>query len=62
MKELDPLATLKTFVAGHPNQRTAAAALGITQSYLSDLVNGRRDLSDQLLAQLGLRRIVVKAS
>ena len=61
MQAIDPLRVLRAFVAHHPNQRTAATALGISQAYLSDLLNARRHLSEKLLAKLGLRQIVVKS-
>ena len=61
MKAVDPLATLRAFVARHANQRDAAAALGISPAYLSDLLNERRDLSQKLLAKLGLKQIVIKS-
>lgn len=60
MKVVDPVAVLKQFVLTHPNQRAAAAALGISQAYLSDLLNARRDLSDTVLTKLNLKTIVVK--
>jgi len=53
---------LRAFVAHHPNQRVAAAALDISPAYLSDLLNSRRDLSAKLLTKLGLRQIVVNST
>ncbi len=52
---------LRAFVATHPTQRQAAAALGISPTYLGDILNERRDVSDTVLSKLGLKRIVVKA-
>lgn len=40
-------------------QKAVAEQLGCSSVYVSDLVNGRRDFSDQMLAKLGLRRTVV---
>ena len=57
--EINALERLHKFVAGFPNQRKAADALGITQGYLSDLVNCRRDISPAILEKLGLRRTTV---
>jgi plasmid maintenance system antidote protein VapI len=62
MKPVDPLATLRAFVATHPTQQSAAAALEMSPAYLSDLLNERRDFSAAVLARLGLTQIVVKAS
>ncbi len=58
--EVNALDRLHKFVAKHGTQKAAAAALGITPAYLSDLVNMRRDLSDTILAKLGLRKAVVQ--
>jgi antitoxin component HigA of HigAB toxin-antitoxin module len=60
MKVVDPVQVLRTFVAKYPSQRAAAAALQVSQAYLSDLLNGRRALSANILSQLGLKQIVVK--
>jgi transcriptional regulator with XRE-family HTH domain len=59
MKEIDPLDRLRAFVAKHETQAAAAEALGVSGPYLSDILNRRRDFSDQILKRLGLRRIVV---
>ena len=61
MKELDPRERLKAFVARFPTQKAAAQALGISNVYVSDLLNGRRDINNRMLAKLGLRRTVVEA-
>jgi len=61
MKEIDPLVALNAFIKKHKTQAAAAAELGIARSYLSEIVNGRRDFSDPILEKLGLRRIVVAA-
>ncbi len=61
MKQADPLDVLKRFVAAHPSQREAASALGIKPAYLSDLLNKRREFSDRMLGELGLKQIVVKS-
>jgi plasmid maintenance system antidote protein VapI len=59
--EIDALERLQKFVKRHPTQKDAAAALGITPAYLSDLVNMRRELSNTILAKLGLKRTVVQS-
>jgi hypothetical protein len=61
MKQIDPLERLRAFVAKYPSQAKAAAALEISGPYLSDLLSGRREISDAILGRLGLRRIVVAA-
>lgn len=61
MKEVNPLERLNAFVAKHKTQAAAAEALDVSRPYLSDIINGRRDFSDQVLEKLGLRRVVVAA-
>lgn len=55
---IDPVRELRMFVSQHPTQKTAAKALGISQSYLIDLLHDRRRISDVLLGRLGLTRTV----
>ena len=59
LRELDPVALLKSFVAQYDTQQDAAKALNISPPYLSDLLRGNRQLSDAVLEQLGARRTVV---
>jgi predicted XRE-type DNA-binding protein len=62
MKRHDPATALQAFVDDQhgASQKLAAEALGISQSYLSDLLKGRRRCPDALLVKLGLERIVVR--
>ncbi len=55
--EIDALDRLHRFVERYPNKKAAADALGITPPYLNDLINMRRDISDQMLEKLGLKRV-----
>ena len=59
--EVDAHGHLLKFVDQFETQKVAAKALGVTPAYLSDLVNGRRDLSEKILRKLGLKRAVVKS-
>lgn len=61
MKERNPHDALMALVKQHGTQHAAAKALGVGDVYVSDLLNGRRKFSDEMLAKLGLRRIVVAA-
>lgn len=61
MKERDPREALMALVKQMGTQTAVARSLGIGDSYLSDLLHGRRDFSDEMLAKLGLRRVVVAA-
>ena len=42
-----------------PNASAYAAQIGIHQSYLSDVLNGRRDPGKSILAALGYERVVL---
>jgi plasmid maintenance system antidote protein VapI len=59
-QQINPAERLQAFVAKYPTQRSAAEALEISGPYLSDLLSGRREISDAILARLGLGRIVVE--
>jgi hypothetical protein len=61
MKQVEPLEALERFIAEHGTRREACMALGITPAYLSDILNGRRGFSENILNALGLQRIVVKS-
>jgi plasmid maintenance system antidote protein VapI len=59
-KELNALDALQAFVDQFETQAKAAAALDIQPSYMNDLIHCRRDISDNILKKLGLKRVVVK--
>lgn len=40
------------------DQKTLAERLGVSQSHLSDVLNGRREPADKILTCLGLHRVV----
>jgi len=55
----DPIKVLRRLVKTLGSQRAAAAGLGISVNYMSDLINGRRSCSDRILTKLKLRRVIV---
>lgn len=57
----DPLAVLREMARKAGTQQKLADKLGYTPAYLSDVMNGRRNVTDDMLAKIGLRRVVVKA-
>ena len=59
-KAVDPYEVLDAFVARYETQREAAEVLEISQPYLTDLLQRRRNFSDNMLAKLNLTTIVVK--
>ena len=59
MKTIDAMGALKAHIAKYETQSKAAAALGMSQQLLSQVVNGKIGFSDVLLEKLGLKRIVV---
>ena len=40
------------------SQRALAKELGVSEAYLSDVINGRRDPGRKILKALGLERVV----
>jgi len=59
-KEVNPADVLRAFVNRFPTQRKAAKALNISEPYLSDMLKGNRQVSENILNHLGLRRAVVQ--
>jgi|KBSMisStandDraft_5_1062788.scaffolds.fasta_scaffold2060021_2 plasmid maintenance system antidote protein VapI len=58
--EVNPLDELQAYCNDFKSLNEAAASIGVTKQYLSDVLRNKRDLSDRLLKHLRLRRIVVK--
>ena len=54
--------TLRALVEARGTQAAAARKLGVSESYFSDLLAGRRAPSARVLALLGLRRAVVSTT
>ena len=59
MRPVDLAKRLKDFVTEHGTQKEAAEELGISQSYLSDLIRHARQPGPDILRKLGLRKTVV---
>ena len=57
MPQIDPVDRLRRIVEAHGTQGRAAKALGVSVSYLNDMLQGRRNISDAMLSRLSLRRI-----
>lgn len=60
MKQVDPMLALKRFVQAHPNQRTAASALNISEQHLSHVLSERRKITKRILDVLGITQVNVK--
>ena len=56
-RSIDPLKELQVFVAGFSTKTAAAAALEISAAYLHDMLTEQRNISEPMLAKLGLERI-----
>lgn len=54
--EVEMLDILRAFVREAGTQKAAAIQLGISGMYVSDIVNGRRPISDAVAQKLGYRR------
>jgi plasmid maintenance system antidote protein VapI len=46
-------------VKEHGSQRAYAKHLGVSQAYLSDVINGRRDISKEMAQLLGYKRLTI---
>lgn len=53
---IDPIAVLREMIDKAGSQLSVAAELGVSQSYLSDVLMGRKDPGDKILKPLGLKR------
>lgn len=60
--DVDAAARLRAIVKREGSQRNAAKHLDISEVYICDLLKGRRDFSENILAKLGLRRTVIEAN
>lgn len=60
--ESDALVRFHAFVTACGSQKAAAARLGVTQQYICDILKGRRGLSQLILDELGLKRVVLLVS
>jgi predicted transcriptional regulator len=59
LTEKQMLDVLWDLVAQHGSQKAAADVLGITPSYLSDILQGSRSVSDSLARKIGYIREAV---
>lgn len=55
----DVLLKIREFMAQHKNRKSAAAALGVSCTYLSDVLSGARAPSRKILHVLGLEPVKV---
>lgn len=58
MNESQVLELIKQRANEAGSQKALAETLGVSAPYLSDVINGRREPSENLLSRLGIRRIV----
>lgn len=58
MNEADCVQRLIALIAKHGSQRAAAAEVGITQAYFSDVIQGKRAVGPKVLKYFGLKREV----
>jgi hypothetical protein len=57
MDESQVLARLTKYSKRYKNIREAAASLGISKTYMGDILRGRRPVPDSVLAAIGLERV-----
>lgn len=58
MNEADCVKRLIALIQKHGTQRAAAAEVGITQAYFSDVIQGKRSVGPKVLKYFGLKREV----
>lgn len=58
MNKSDVAIRIHLAVNRYGNQRTMAKAMGISEQYLSDMLRGKREWSEDLLAHVGVERYV----
>lgn len=56
MNKADVSIRIQLAVQRYGNQRTMAKAMGISEQYLSDMLRGTREWSEDLLAHVGVER------
>lgn len=59
MQPSDAMRILKAFVAEHSSMSAAARALGVSPSFLSEVLREDTPISDKVLKGLGLAREVI---
>ena len=60
LETVDPLAILHGMVKTLGGQKQLADKLGYKPPYVSDILHGRRNVTDGLLAKIGLKRVIVR--
>jgi DNA-binding transcriptional regulator YdaS (Cro superfamily) len=59
MTDLQIRRTLDRFIKEHGSQKQAAAALKLSESYLSEILSGRRQVPHSVLSAVGLERVTI---
>lgn len=62
VEETFPIAEIERFVEYHKTQKTAAQYLNISVQYLCDILQGRREVSDNIASKFGWRRAWIRNS
>lgn len=58
--EVSPITALQEQVVAKGSQKAVAAELGISPSFLNDILQGHRQAPEKVLAQLKLRRAIIR--
>ena len=53
-----PHKALRKLISELGSQKAAADRLGFTPSFINDVLQGRREMTDQLARKLGFKRVV----
>lgn len=60
LTEHEVMERLRTAIQAAGGQRQFARAHGLTVSYVSDVLHGKRALADRILATIGIEREIVR--
>ena len=52
-------AIIRGYIEIYGSQKAAAKAIGVSQAYICDVCNGRREPAEKILTALGYRRVVM---
>lgn len=52
---------LRKYIREHGSQKAAARTLGVSPSFLSDVLKGKREPAGMMLTRLGYHRVVMYA-
>ncbi len=62
MNEREMISHIKSLCRKAGSQKAFAASLGISEQYLSEIIRGKRGMSDNVLTKLGFEKVILYAA